>query len=236
MNINACIYDKDGNLVGCVTDSVLAQFQNELEGLCSAYGNDASLAGILAKLAGMCNVSCEKCSAEFLNCLKILLREYNGQLPIEFLQSVSRAYHNLLRHCCSGIVRDEVLNATIAEFRENGIEYLGTLEKINGKDSYAFLYNDVHVSICMVDKSDLYGFWSRKPGDTVEALISFNGKNVLICSIDGPRLCDGIKACVDDLKDDADDSHCECCDDVMDLAKVLIEVAKTLLGNEKTDD
>lgn len=234
-SINACIYDRDGNLSGCVTESVLAQFGNEMENLFREFGEDRSVAGLLLKLDDARKASELGCTAVFLNALKLLVVGHRYDVPIGFLQAISKAYHNLVRLCCSGIVYDEVLNATIGQFREEGLEYIGTIDKVNGREAYAFVYDNVHVSVCMVEKNDLYNFWCRKSDDKVRAMISFNGMNILVGCADGPMLCDAVKACVVDLKDDG--PECGCCridrDELRELASALLEVARMLAAKNE---
>ena len=236
MNINACIYDDEHKLVGCITDSVAAQFRNELDALMERYAGDPIADRILLKLDEMCRKSCEGCNAAFMNALKLLVKKYRYDIPLEMAQSLSRAYHNLLRLCCSGIVYDEVLNATIGQFREEGLEYLGTLDKINGRNAYAFLYDNIHVSVCMVEKDDLYNFWCRKVDDPVTAVICFNGKCVGVKCEDGPRLCGAIKACVDDMRDKGEATEeFDGGESLDDIVNALIEIAKMLVSESKKD-
>lgn len=233
MNINACIYDKERRLVGCITDSVAAQFRNELDTLMERYAGNPVVDRVLFKLEEMCRRSCDGCDASFMNALKLLVKKYRYDIPLEMVQSLSRAYHNLLRLCCSGIVYDEVLNATIGQFRDEGLEYLGTLDKIDGRNAYAFVYDNIHVSVCMVEKDDLYNFWCRRMDEPVTAVISFNGKNIRVECMDGPRLCDAVKACVDDMRDK--EEVVDGGESLDDVVNALIEIAKMLVSENKRD-
>lgn len=229
MNINACIYDNEGNLAGCVTDSVISQFRIEMDGLRREFGEDGGCRKVLGVLEDACHRSEATCGAVFINALKMLLMGHRREMVPEFAMALSRAYHNLVRHCCSNVVYDEVLNSTIDQFREEGFEYLGTLDKVCGRDAYAFIYDNVHVSICMVDKNDLYNFWCKKTDESVRAAISFNGKVFLVRRVDGPTLCDAVRACVDDLRDSEESDGVDA-DALGELASVLVEVAESLLS------
>ena len=124
MSINACIYDSRRNLVGCITDSVIERFNDEFETLRKRYfGDDVTpILGIMEKSLVK---SKDKMSADFLNCLKLLSRKYRDDAPVGFSQDVSKAYHALVRHCCSQQVYDEVLSETIQQFRDAGLDLEG---------------------------------------------------------------------------------------------------------------
>lgn len=234
MSINACIFDNNHKLIGCITKSVLSQFKNEFEGICNEFEANAKPAvlhvlGIMKKTLVL---SCDKCSAEFLNCLKLMVHEPRYDVPIDFLQSVSRAYHNLIRLCTSSIVYDEVLNETIDEFRKQGMFYEGYVVDSSMGDLYAFEYEGFPVNIRMVEKSDLYRFWQKDCEEKNAAIIVVKGKNILIThSGNAVQLSDAIKACAQDFIDEEESSDLT----FGDLATALIDVAKMLAKNGKND-
>ena len=148
MSINACIYDSRRNLVGCITDSVIERFDDEFEALRKRhFGDDVTpILGIMEKSLIK---SKDKMSADFLNCLKLLSRRHRDDAPVGFSQDVSKAYHALVRHCCSQQVYDEVLAETIRQFRDAGFDYIGA--NMNGFDSNdcLFEYNGKRIAIRM---------------------------------------------------------------------------------------
>ena len=163
MSINACIYDSRRNLVGCITDSVIERFDDEFEALRKRhFGDDVTpILGIMEKSLIK---SKDKMSADFLNCLKLLSRKYRDDAPVGFSQDVSKAYHALVRHCCSQQVYDEVLAETIRQFRDAGLDYIGA--NMNGFDSNdcLFEYNGKRIAIRMRERQDLYRMWNASDG------------------------------------------------------------------------
>ena len=160
MSINACIYDARHILVGCVTDSAIGRFEDEFETLRKKYFGD-EVTPILGIMEKSLIQSKDKMSADFLNCLKLLSRKYREDAPIGFAQEVSRAYHALVRYCCSQAVHDEVLAETIQQFRDAGFDYIGA--NANGFDSSdcLFEYNGKRIAIRMRERQDLYRMWCK---------------------------------------------------------------------------
>lgn len=238
MRINACIYGEDGVLAGCVTDSVLAQFRNELDGLLrDSIGYDG-LGIVFSMLDSAIEKSEENCSAAFLNCLRYFSEGTSTDVPPEMVVSIRRAYRNLLRLCCSNSVRDEVLDATIDAFRNEGFFYIGNIVEFCGGKAYTFDMDGVPVSVKMVEKPDIYGFWDRRRGVKNQALVTCGGVNVLVLQDgDAAMFAEAVRACAADLKDALCQKDGERDDDgdVKELAKALLEVAKSLV-KEGSDD
>lgn len=174
MSINACIYGSRCNLMGCITDSVIERFDDEFETLKKKYfGDDVTpILGIMEKSLIQ---SKDKMSADFLNCLKLLSRKYRDDAPIGFAQDVSKAYHALVRHCCSQQVYDEVLSETIQQFRDAGFDYIGA--NMNGFDSNdcLFEYDGKRIAIRMRERQDLYRMWNVNDATGTHVVVTDGG-------------------------------------------------------------
>ena len=153
MSINACIYDQNHIVAGCVTDSVLARFRNEFETIRNKHFGEA-VNPLLAVMEKALVKSEDKMGPDFLNLLKLISRKYRDCVPSEFVQEVSRAYHALVRHCCSQTVYDEVLEATINVFREAGFTFVGS--NMQDLGNFDFEYKGKKVSVRMRERQDLY--------------------------------------------------------------------------------
>ena len=176
MSINACIYDSRRNLVGCITDSVIERFDDEFEALRKRhFGDDVTpILGIMEKSLIK---SKDKMSADFLNCLKLLSRRHRDDVPVGFSQDVSKAYHALVRHCCSQQVYDEVLAETIRQFRDAGFDYIGA--NMNGFDSNdcLFEYNGKRIAIRMRERQDLYRMWNASDATGTHVVVTDGGND-----------------------------------------------------------
>jgi len=171
MSINACIYDTQHNLVGCITDSVIERFNDEFETLKQKhFGDDVTpILGIMEKSLIQ---SRDKMSADFLNCLKLLSRRHRDDAPLGFVQEVSRAYHALVRYCCSQQVHDEVLAATIGQLRDAGLEYVGADANGFDQSSCLFEHDGWKVLIEMRDRENLYKMWTKHPSTGVKVTVT----------------------------------------------------------------
>ena len=161
MSINACLYDADGVLAGCITDSAIELFQSEFAELKKKYFGD-TVTPVLGVMEKSLIQSVDKKSADFLNCLKLLSRKYRDDAPVGFVQEASRVYHNLVRYCCSQAVYDEVLEETIAEFREAGLDYVGGNSRGFEQDDCIFEYKGRTVAVRMRSRPDLYRLWAAE--------------------------------------------------------------------------
>ena len=161
MSINACIYDADHALVGCITDSVVEMCRNEFESIKKrhfGWGIDPVLAVMEKSLIQ----TADKMGADFLNCLKLVTRKYRGMLPEEFVRETSRAYHAIVRHCCSQQVEDEVMEETLDQFRKAGFDYIGANSQGFEQKDCKFEYKGHGIAIRMRDRADLYRMWSSE--------------------------------------------------------------------------
>lgn len=198
MAINACIYDSHHRLVGCVTDSVIEHFKLEFETLKQKHFGE-----IVTPLLGVMEKSLVKSedgtTADFLNCLKLITRKHRDNLPLLFVQEVSRAYHALVRYCCSQAVYDEVLEATIARFREAGLDYVSGNSYGMEQNDCMFEYRQKKVSIRMRQKQDLFRFWEKNSVvDNCATVYDGNDEYVIAVNGNVNNLADEIIKCVDE--------------------------------------
>ena len=196
MSINACIYDSNHALAGCITDSVIQHFRSEFEDIKSKYfgGVTTPLLGVMEK----CLVKSEDgATADFLNCLKLITRKYQSFIPAEFAQEVGRAYHSLVRYCCSQAVYDEVLEETISRFREAGLEYVGGNSYGKEQNDCQFEYMHKRVSVRMRRKEDLYRFWEKDSAVDNCATI-YDGSDEYVVAVNGNAsdMAEEIVACI----------------------------------------
>ena len=228
MSINACIYDSRRNLVGCITDSVIERFDDEFEALRKRhFGDDVTpILGIMEKSLIQ---SKDKMSADFLNCLKLLSRRHRDDVPVGFSQDVSKAYHALVRHCCSQQVYDEVLAETIRQFRDAGFDYIGA--NMNGFDSNdcLFEYNGKRIAIRMRERQDLYRMWNASDATGTHVVVT-DGRNDYSESIVGSPM---------DIAEETigfiEALEAKCMDE-SDILESLLLTIEALLAPQRTDD
>ena len=203
MSVNACIYDSENVLAGCITDSVVEHFKIEFETIRRKYfgGDVMPLLGVMEKALVQ---SVDKKSADFLNCLKLISRKYRDYAPIEFVQDVSRSYHNLVRHCCSQAVYDEVLQETIEQFRSAGLEYVSSNAEGFNQDYCFFEYRRISVAVKIRNRSDLYAMWSNT-GSGTDVVVQHGGDEFTEKLTGLPaEVAEGIKEFIDGRIEGAD--------------------------------
>ena len=228
MSINACIYDSRRNLVGCITDSVIERFDDEFEELRKRhFGDDVTpILGIMEKSLIK---SKDKMSAAFLNCLKLLSRKYRDDAPVGFSQDVSKAYHALVRHCCSQQVYDEVLAETIRQFRDAGFDYIGA--NMNGFDSNdcLFEYNGKRIAIRMRERQDLYRMWNASDATGTHVVVTDGGNDYSESIVGSPMdIAEETIGFIEALEAK--------CMDESDILESLLLTIEALLAPQRTDD
>ena len=228
MSINACIYDSRRNLVGCITDSVIERFDDEFEALRKRhFGDDVTpILGIMEKSLIQ---SKDKMSADFLNCLKLLSRRHRDDAPVGFSQDVSKAYHALVRHCCSQQVYDEVLAETIRQFRDAGVDYIGA--NMNGFDSNdcLFEYNGKRIAIRMRERQDLYRMWNANDTTGTHVVVTDGGNDYSESIVGSPMdIAEETIGFIEVL-----DAKCM---DESDILESLLLTIEALLAPQRTDD
>ena len=228
MSINACIYDSRRNLVGCITDSVIERFDDEFEALRKRhFGDDVTpILGIMEKSLIQ---SKDKMSADFLNCLKLLSRRHRDDVPVGFSQDVSKAYHALVRHCCSQQVYDEVLAETIRQFRDAGFDYIGA--NMNGFDSNdcLFEYNGKRIAIRMRERQDLYRMWNASDATGTHVVVTDGGNDYSESIVGSPMdVAEETIGFIEALEAK--------CMDESDILESLLMTIEALLAPQRTDD
>lgn len=228
MSINACIYDSRRNLVGCITDSVIERFDDEFEALRKRhFGDDVTpILGIMEKSLIK---SKDKMSADFLNCLKLLSRRHRDDVPVGFSQDVSKAYHALVRHCCSQQVYDEVLAETIRQFRDAGFDYIGA--NMNGFDSNdcLFEYNGKRIAIRMRERQDLYRMWNASDETGTHVVVTDGGNDYSESIVGSPMdIAEETIGFIEALEAK--------CMDESDILESLLLTIEALLAPQRTDD
>ena len=228
MSINACIYDSRRNLVGCITDSVIERFDDEFEALRKRhFGDDVTpILGIMEKSLIK---SKDKMSADFLNCLKLLSRRHRDDVPVGFSQDVSKAYHALVRHCCSQQVYDEVLAETIRQFRDAGFDYIGA--NMNGFDSNdcLFEYNGKRIAIRMRERQDLYRMWNASDATGTHVVVTDGGNDYSESIVGSPMdIAEETIGFIEALE-------VKCMDESNILESLLLTI-EALLAPQRTDD
>ena len=228
MSINACIYDSRRNLVGCITDSVIERFDDEFEALRKRhFGDDVTpILGIMEKSLIQ---SKDKMSADFLNCLKLLSRRHRDDAPVGFSQDVSKAYHALVRHCCSQQVYDEVLAETIRQFRDAGFDYIGA--NMNGFDSNdcLFEYNGKRIAIRMRERQDLYRMWNASDATGTHVVVTDGGNDYSESIVGSPMdVAEETIGFIEALEAK--------CMDESDILESLLMTIEALLAPQRTDD
>ena len=228
MSINACIYDSRRNLVGCITDSVIERFDDEFEALRKRhFGDDVTpILGIMEKSLIK---SKDKMSADFLNCLKLLSRRHRDDAPVGFSQDVSKAYHALVRHCCSQQVYDEVLAETIRQFRDAGFDYIGA--NMNGFDSNdcLFEYNGKRIAIRMRERQDLYRMWNASDATGTHVVVTDGGNDYSESIVGSPMdVAEETIGFIEALEAKRMDES--------DILESLLMTIEALLAPQRTDD
>ena len=228
MSINACIYDSRRNLVGCITDSVIERFDDEFEALRKRhFGDDVTpILGIMEKSLIK---SKDKMSADFLNCLKLLSRRHRDDVPVGFSQDVSKAYHALVRHCCSQQVYDEVLAETIRQFRDAGFDYIGA--NMNGFDSNdcLFEYNGKRIAIRMRERQDLYRMWNASDATGTHVVVTDGGNDYSESIVGSPMdVAEETIGFIEALEAKRMDES--------DILESLLMTIEALLAPQRTDD
>lgn len=228
MSINACIYDSRRNLVGCITDSVIERFDDEFEALRKRhFGDDVTpILGIMEKSLIQ---SKDKMSADFLNCLKLLSRRHRDDAPVGFSQDVSKAYHALVRHCCSQQVYDVVLAETIRQFRDAGFDYIGA--NMNGFDSNdcLFEYNGKRIAIRMRERQDLYRMWNASDATGTHVVVTDGGNDYSESIVGSPMdIAEETIGFIEALEAK--------CMDESDILESLLMTIEALLAPQRTDD
>ena len=228
MSINACIYDSRRNLVGCITDSVIERFDDEFEALRKRhFGDDVTpILGIMEKSLIK---SKDKMSADFLNCLKLLSRRHRDDVPVGFSQDVSKAYHALVRHCCSQQVYDEVLAETIRQFRDAGFDYIGA--NMNGFDSNdcLFEYNGKRMASRMRERQDLYRMWNASDATGTHVVVTDGGNDYSESIVGSPMdIAEETIGFIEALEAK--------CMDESDILESLLMTIEALLAPQRTDD
>ena len=228
MSINACIYDSRRNLVGCITDSVIERFDEEFEALRKRhFGDDVTpILGIMEKSLIK---SKDKMSADFLNCLKLLSRRHRDDVPVGFSQDVSKAYHALVRHCCSQQGYDEVLAETIRQFRDAGFDYIGA--NMNGFDSNdcLFEYNGKRIAIRMRERQDLYRMWNANDATGTHVVVTDGGNDYSESIVGSPMdVAEETIGFIEALEAK--------CMDESDILESLLMTIEALLAPQRTDD
>jgi hypothetical protein len=197
MSINACIYDSDHILSGCITDSVIEHFKMEFEDLTKKYFGTA-LDPLLAVMEKALIKSEDGTTADFLNCLKLITRKYDCYAPAEFVQEVSRAYHALVTYCCSQAVYDEVMDATLTKFREVGLEYMSGNSYGKEQNDCMFNYKGIRIAVRMRNRQDLYRFW-EKDSEVDNCATVYIKDNEYVIAVNGgvTDLANEIVECID---------------------------------------
>ena len=232
MNVNACIFDNEGRLAGCVTPSVIAKFQEEMLAIWEKAGDDPELRGVAGALAQAAEASGERMDAGFLNALKSVIRRQGGSFYWqEFIQQVSESYHNLVSYCCSNVVYDEVLSESISFFAEYGFTYIGNGMIDLDYDVYTFDASGVTVGIEMRAADKLYGLW-REDGERRVVVVMGDKRVTMVHAGLIESLCTAIWACIEDFSVDEpfeDAGHGP------ERVRLLVEVAKRLIDEFKKE-
>lgn len=230
MKINACLYNSDKTLAGCITDSVISRFLSEFNEICKKFQESDyyRFISILLILGENLSKSKENYTADFLNCLKLIVKQHKNDLPADLIQKISRSYHNLIQYCCGFQVYDEVLNETINFFRNAGFEYRGKDIQGVSKNEHAFDYQGCTIGIQMHQKNDLYTFWNNE-NQNYNASVYISDKKYIINETSKELLVQAIKACISDCKEseEKEDDF-----DFAILAKELIAIAKLLIKKD----
>lgn len=197
MKVNACLYNADKSLAGCITDSVIENFIFEFDEINKFQNKNDKIIAVLLFLEENLQKSKENYTADFLNALKLAIKKVD-QLPIEFIQTMSRSYHNLVQYCCGFQVYDEVLGYVISILRSAGIEYRGKDFQGLSKEEHVFDYKGITIGIKLHDKNDLYKIWTDSP--VFKASIYAEDRKYLIEEYSLDIGIKAIKACIEDFK------------------------------------
>lgn len=221
MAINACIYDARHVLAGCITDSVKERFKSEFNDLKRKYFGDI-VTPVLGVMEKALIESIDKTSADFLNCLKLLSRKYRNDAPIGFVQDASRVYHYLVRYCCSQAVYDEVMEETISQFREVGLEYVGANSLGFEQNDCIFEYKGKKIAVRMRNREDLYRFWDANATAENSATVH-DGADEYVVSVNGSPmdLAEEVISTIDEETVDLDDDG---------ILESIVRVIEELVG------
>ena len=223
--INACIYNKEGKLEGCITKSSIQRFYDSFSLIVKKAKELDIFEMVLPVLSIMDKMllkSNQNYTADYLNCLKLISQKHRYQLPLQFSQIISRNYHDLLKHCCSNSVRDDVFNETINILRDNGIIYQGKDVQGYEGDKCIFEFNNIKIGIKISDKNDLYALWNDKNNEH-QAIVYAGDRTYLIVENSLEVLMLAIKACIDDYKQEDEEII-----DLSELSKELLLIADML--------
>ena len=233
MSINACIYDSNHVLVGCITDSVIEQFKAEFEDLSKKY-IDFGLNPLLGVMEKALVKSTDGTTADFLNCLKLVVRKHSSMLPEDFVQEVSRAYHALVRYCCSKEVYDEVFEATLTKFREVGLEYMSGNSYGKEQNDCEFNYKGMRASVRMRKKEDLYRFWEKDSDvDNCATVYIRDDEYVLALRGGAVELANEIVDCIDTETEPAVEEDGAVEDEETILNEIMLVIESLLFGQQE---
>ena len=207
---------------------MIERFDDEFEALRKRhFGDDVTpILGIMEKSLIQ---SKDKMSADFLNCLKLLSRRHRDDAPVGFSQDVSKAYHALVRHCCSQQVYDEVLAETIRQFRDAGFDYIGA--NMNGFDSNdcLFEYNGKRIAIRMRERQDLYRMWNANDATGTHVVVTDGGNDYSESIVGSPMdIAEETIGFIEALEAK--------CMDESDILESLLMTIEALLAPQRTDD
>ena len=231
MKVNACLYNIDGSLEGCITDSVIESFLFEFEEMSKFPNKNDKIIAVLLFLQENLWKSKENYTADFLNALKLVIKK-TDQLPIEFIQTVSRSYHNLVQYCCGFQVYDEVLEYVTNILRSAGLEYRGKDFQGLSKQEHVFDYKGITIGVKLHDKNDLYKIWTNTP--VFKATIYAEDKKYLIEEYSLDIGIKAIKACIEDFKLSKEEQNEQ--DDYEEIIQELLNAAKLLIEGQFLDE
>lgn len=219
--INACIFNNDGKLAGCITPSVIEQFYIQFLDLLLVNHGYTDIMGKTFLISKNNN------SAEFLNCLKYILKNNIYSLSPQVLQKISKSYHNLVRYCCSKAVYDEVFDETITLLRKEGFQYKGKDVQGVQDNQCTFNYQNIVVGIKICKESDLYNVW-YKGEKLIQASVYFKDKKFIINEKNINQLILAIKACVEDCCIDQE-QECYLNFDLSQIVEEILNIANNLI-------
>ena len=236
MSINACIYDSRRILAGCITDSVIEKFRTAFEDLKKKYFGDI-VTPVLGIMEKSLIESTDKMSADFLNCLKLLSRKYRDDAPIGFVQEVSRVYHYLVRYCCSQAVYDEVLQETIEQFRDAGLDYVGGNSQGFDQSNCVFEYKGKKITVTMRERECLYNMWNSTSEFGTTVKVQDGGDEYTDCIAGSPSdIAEEIVRFIDielgTELDEPDELECNECDDEYILNELISAIKQLVLLDE----
>ena len=220
-SVNACIYDADGRLAGCVTPSVMAAMADEHAGLCERWGEEAG--GLCAWLGDALGMSCAHCDATYLNALKRVVREDRfGVHSPELLQDLSRAYHNVVRQCCSAVAYGEAKEALIRMFEDAGFRYQGVAGPDSGETAFVGPGGSGMAGMDLSDESGVLSFWNDN--GVKSATVYFGGDRYRIEQHLSPEeFVSAVSCCI------ADAARAAASEEDLAAARELVEAAREIV-------